>query len=78
MQFFVWLSFQRNSCYRITKHYKICYFGKLQHFRFNAGKVMVYSNLMTFVWELTTRPHYPRFHVLARIQKPITSRQMSI
>ena len=30
----------------------------------------------TFVWEITTKPHEPRFHVLARIQKPITSRQM--
>ena len=31
-----------------------------------------------FIQEITTRPRLPRFHVLARIQKPVTSRQMRI
>ena len=44
-QLFVWLCFQRNSCYHITKHYEICYFGKFQRFWFNGGKVMAHSNL---------------------------------
>ena len=50
------------------------------------GSVLLVSRLQsygsfkfkTFVWEITTKPHQPRYHVFVRIQPPITSRQMRI
>ena len=39
LQSLVWLSFQRKSCYDITKQYKICYLGKFQRFGSMAAKL---------------------------------------
>ena len=41
LQYFVRLRFQRNSCYHVTKHYKICYFG---------GGFSVFSSKAAKLW----------------------------